>query len=112
VVVPLKVTTLPGFHVNSDKPRGEYLIPFKVSWTPGPLQAGQVTYPEPQMMKVGQDTLSVFTGTFVVQTAVTAPDGVAAGPVSLVGKVHYQACNDQMCFRPATAEVKVPVTIR
>src|SRR5438067_611500 len=38
VTQTLKIAVLPGFHVNSDKPRDEFLIPLKLAWTDGPLK--------------------------------------------------------------------------
>src|SRR4051794_27362289 len=35
----LKVIIQPGLHVNSDKPKGEYLIPLKLEWENGPIVA-------------------------------------------------------------------------
>jgi thioredoxin:protein disulfide reductase len=112
ISIPVKVSTLPGFHVNSDKPRGEFLIPFSLSWQQSGLKSQRITYPAAETIKVGNDDLSVFTGTFNVTTEFVASSDAPAGPATLTGKVHYQACNNQMCFRPATAEVSVPVVIR
>ena len=53
VTQTLSVTVLPGFHVNSDKPKDEFLIPLKLTWNPGPLEAGAITYPKPEDIKVG-----------------------------------------------------------
>jgi DsbC/DsbD-like thiol-disulfide interchange protein len=106
----LKVTVLPGFHVNNDKPKDEFLIPLKLTWT-GPLEAKSVTYPKPEEIKVGGQTLVVFTGAFVIQTSFKAPEGLAAGSTAMTGKLRYQACNNEMCFRPATIEVKLPVAV-
>lgn len=107
----LRVMTLPGFHVNSDKPNGEYIIPLTLKWAPDPLHAGDVKYPEPEKLKVGNDTLSVFTGSFTISTSFKAPEDAKPGPTTITGEVHYQACNTQMCFRPSTVEVHVPVLI-
>ncbi len=107
----LNVAVLPGFHVNSDKPKDEFLIPLKLTWTAGPLQAQSVTYPKPEEVKVGNDMLSVFTGSFNIQTAFKAPASATPGPATVLGKLRYQACNNQMCFRPATIEIRVPVLI-
>lgn len=112
IVLPLKVATFPGFHVNTDKPKGEYVIPFKLFWNPGLLKEEQVHYPEGQTMKVGSDELSVFTGTFVVRTDFKVPADAAQGPAILTGRIHYQACNNQMCFRPANLDVRVPIVIQ
>src|SRR5690348_18265148 len=50
--IPLTVQS--GFHVNSSKPREEYLIPLKLTWTStGALQAGGIDYPKPSIEKFG-----------------------------------------------------------
>lgn len=107
----LRLMTLPSYHVNSNKPSGEYIIPLTLKWTADPFQPEDIKYPEPEKLKVGTDTLSVFTGTFTIETQFKAPADAKPGPVTITGKVHYQACNTQMCFRPATIEVHVPVLI-
>lgn len=101
----------PGFHVNSDKPKDEFLIPLKLTWTGTALQPGAVTYPKSEDVKVGNDQVSVFTGKFTVETKFTAAASAAPGPALMTGKLHYQACNNQMCFRPAITEVRLPVVI-
>src|ERR1700733_1267059 len=47
----LKTVVLTGFHVNSDKPKDEFLIPFKLTWT-GPLETKAINYPKPEEVKV------------------------------------------------------------
>lgn len=108
----LRVTVLPGFHVNSDKPKDDYLIPLKLTWNAGPLEAKSISYPKPEEVKVGADTLRVFTGTFEIQTEFRAPGNAAPGSGTVTGKLRYQACNSDMCFRPASIEIRVPVTIQ
>jgi DsbC/DsbD-like thiol-disulfide interchange protein len=103
--------TLPGFHVNSDKPNGEYIIPLTLKWDAAPIEADSVEYPKPESLKVGNETLSVFTGDFVIESQFRAPANAPTGPATITGKIHYQACNTTMCFRPATLEVHVPVLI-
>src|SRR6185312_418434 len=107
----LKVSVLPGFHVNSDKPKDEFLIPLKLTWQGGPLEAAGVIYPKPEDIKVGNDMLAVFTGSFTIQTRFRARESAAAGPAIMTGKLRYQACNNQMCFRPSSVDVRLPVSI-
>ncbi len=111
VTQTLQVVVQPGFHVNSDKPKDEFIIPLKLTWTPGLLDVKGVEFPKPEELKVGEQNLLVFTGTFAVKTRFQAPAGAPPGPATLVGKIHYQACSSDMCFRPATIEVKLPVVI-
>ncbi len=108
----LRVEVLPGFHVNSDKPKDEYLIPLKLTWTGGPLVPKSITYPKPEEIKVGPDMVVVFTGAFDVRTEFQVPEQSPAGPASMTGKLRYQACNNQMCFRPASIDVRLPVVIQ
>lgn len=107
----LKVEVLPGFHVNSDHPKDEFLIPLKLTWD-GPLVASSFTFPKPEEIQVGQDHLLVLTGTFNISTEFKVPDSVPAGSTTMTGKLRYQACSNQMCFRPATVDVKLPVIIQ
>ena len=111
VTATLTVSVLPGFHVNSDMPKDEFLIPLKVTWTNGPLEAQSVTYPKAEEIKVGSDMLAVFTGNFDLQTKFIAPQQAPPGLATVTGKLRYQACNNEMCFRPATVEVHLPVVI-
>jgi thioredoxin:protein disulfide reductase len=108
----LTISIQPGYHVNSNKPRDEFLIPLQLTWSPGPLTAESVSYPKPEDIKVGPDTLSVFTGKLVLVTKFRAGNQASALPASMTGKLHYQACNNQMCFRPVTVDVRLPVVIQ
>jgi len=108
----LHVTVQPGSHVNSDKPKDEYLIPLKLEWESGPVTAQSISYPQPEQIKVGNDTLSVFTGSFALSTVFKAAKDAPAGARSLNGKLRYQACNDQMCFRPSSLIIHLPVVVQ
>ena len=108
----LDLAVLPGFHVNSDKPKDEYLIPLKLSWTSGPLQSQDITYPKPEETKVGGQSVLVFTGNFHISTKFQAPGNAPKGSAAMVGKLRYQACNNQMCFRPTTVDIHVPVSVQ
>ncbi len=101
----------PGLHVNSDKPKDEFIIPLKLTWGGGPLEAKSISYPKPEEIQVGGQTLTVFTGTFKIETDFRAPEHAQAGTATMTGKLHYQACNNQMCFRPGTIDVRLPVAI-
>lgn len=103
-----------GFHVNSNKPNDDYLIPLRLTWDKAPLEAGAVEYPEPQLEKsaFSDKPLSVYSGTFRVVTAFRAPADAAPGPAAIAGKLRYQACNNRECLQPRTMEIRVPVEIR
>lgn len=111
LVETLKVVVQPGFHVNSDKPKDEFVIPLKLTWDDGPLEAKSTSYPKPEEIQVGGEKLTVFTGAFNIQTNFKVPERAQPGTATMAGKLRYQACNDQMCFRPAITDVRLPVVI-
>jgi thioredoxin:protein disulfide reductase len=111
VVETLRIVVQPGFHVNSDKPKDEFVIPLKLTWGDGPLEAMSTSYPKPEEIQVGSQKLTVFTGRFNIQTEFKAAEHAQSGTAIMMGKLRYQACNDQMCFRPSTIDVRLPVVI-
>ena len=115
VQAKIPVAVRPGFHVNSNTPTEEYLIPLKLTWTSaGALENGSVTYPKPAMEKYefAEKPLSVFTGDFELVANFKVAANAPAGPGAAVGKLHYQACNDRACFPPKTVEVTIPYQIQ
>jgi Disulphide bond corrector protein DsbC len=113
-VARLKVSLQSGYHVNSNTPSDEYLIPLKLTWTPGPLESPSVSYPKPQMEKYefSDKPLSVLTGNFELNTTFKVPANAPVGPSVMAGKLRYQACNNKACFPPKTADVKLPVQVQ
>lgn len=103
-----------GYHVNSDKPAENYLIPLRLSWEAGPLAPAAVVFPKPEMQKFeySEKPLSVFTGDFQIVTRFKVEASAAAGPGVLAGKLRYQACSHNTCYRPATAEIRLPYDIQ
>lgn len=112
VIEALNVAILPGFHVNGDKPRDEFLIPLKLTWNGGPLETKSISYPQPEELQVGAEKLVVLTGRFQIRTEFKVPESAPSGATAIAGKLRYQACNNQMCFRPATADISLPVVIQ
>lgn len=102
-----------GFHVNSNTPSDDYLIPLKITWTAAPLEVQGVDYPKPKMEKYefSEKPLSVFTGDFELITRFKVPASAAPGMQVITGKLRYQACSHKECFPPKTIEVRLPVDI-
>lgn len=111
--IPVSVQT--GFHVNSNKPNEEYLIPLKLTWTStGALEAGEVVYPKPSLEKYefAEKPLSVLTGAFDLVANFKVAGYASAGPGAAAGKLRYQACNNRACFPPKTVDVTVSYQIQ
>lgn len=115
VEAKIAVSVQPGFHVNSNTPSDAYLIPLKLTWAAGgALEPGAVVFPKPQMEKYefSEKPLSVFTGDFNLTAKFKVPEGAAAGPGIMLGKLRYQACNNNSCFPPKSAEVRLSYQIQ
>jgi len=112
-VQTLKVSIRPGYHANSSKPSEAYLIPFRLTWEPGPLEAAEVVYPPAKTEKFSfsETPLSIYDGSFDVVTKFRKTATAQPGPAVMTGKLRYQACNDKMCLPPKTVEVKLPLVI-
>jgi thiol:disulfide interchange protein DsbD len=110
----LKAELQPGFHVNSNMPGDDYLIPIKLTWNKDPLEAEQVTYPKPQMEKLSFSTnpISVYTGAFEIGTRFKAPSTAMPGMAFMNGKLRYQACNNKECLPPRTVDVRVTLDVQ
>ena len=101
-----------GYHINSNRPNDRNLIAtaLKFDKMPG-LVLTPVVYPKAKMQKFefSEKPLSVFDGNIVLRfTARALPN---AGGNTLKGKLTIQACNDQLCLRPQTVDVSIPIEV-
>ncbi|NVK87549.1 MAG: thioredoxin domain-containing protein [Gammaproteobacteria bacterium] len=90
----LKVTVnlASGWHINSNTPRHDYLIPTAVA-----VPAGyQIEYPPAQLVQLGFEPqpLSVFEGRFAI--VIKRPEVAASTRIELP----LQACSDRVCLQP------------
>jgi len=116
VAATLLATIKPGFHINSNKPVQEYLIPTRVELLEAPpFVLEKADFPPGEMKAFGfaaDEELSVYEGTVRVPLELRAKPGAAAGNHNLRLAFHYQACNDRFCLRPAQREVVLKVMLR
>lgn len=113
VKIPVQLQS--GFHVNSNTPSEEYLIPLRLTWEKSAaFETVETIFPEPQTEKYefSPKPLSVFTGDFEIVARVKARDLASSGPGILLGKLRYQACSKTVCYRPRTIEVRLPYQIQ
>lgn len=103
-----------GYHVNSSKPLGKYAIPTAVEIkAPEGIKVGPLAYPRAvvRSFKFSEEKLAVYEGRAIVRFNVTVPAGRELGAADLTARVRYQSCTDEVCFAPATKEVKMPIEI-
>ena len=113
--VELQFRIARGFHINSNAPTEEYLIPTGLKMeAPTDIVVGRITYPDGQNITLpfAPDLkLNVYTGDFSVFVNVRPLSTVIPGKYALHGRLKYQACDKAACYppkeMPVTFEIKV-----
>lgn len=101
-----------GLHSQSNTPLESSLIPLVATLQSGPVKVQRVAYPAPTIENYPQlGKVSVYTGKVIVYAFVEVPGDGAHGPVTIAGKVRYQLCDEQACFRPQTTDFSISTTI-
>ncbi len=113
--VPLSFRVASGYHINSNKPKSEFLIPtvLKIEATTD-IVIGKTTYPDGQDMSFAFDPdekLNVFTGEFKVDVQVRPLHSVQAGKYVIRGTLKYQACDNAACYPPKQLPISFDVKI-
>lgn len=103
-----------GYHINSNRPSDKNLIPtaLKLERAAG-LTTTPVIYPKAKMEKFefSPKPLSVLDGKFLLRLTVRARPSTAPGSQTLKAKLTVQACNNQLCLRPQTIDLSIPLQV-
>jgi hypothetical protein len=104
-----------GFHVNSNRPKSEFLIPTALKLNaPTDIVIGRVGYPAGQEMSFAfapEDKLSVYTGEFPVTVEIHPLAGVLPARYMIHGELRYQACDNAACYPPKKLPVQFEVKV-
>ena len=112
--VALKVTLDPGFHVNSNTPLDDLLIPTVLTLDPpAGISLEAVAFPEAILLEqVGaEQPLAVFEEEFRIGAALSLDAALSPGSYAVPGTLRYQACNERMCFNPTNAPIQFDLTV-
>lgn len=113
--VSLDFRVASGFHINSNTPKSEFLIPTALKMdVPTDIVLGKIDYP------AGKDTsfpfspdekLNVYSGDFKIDLTVHPLTSVVPGKYAMHGVLRYQACDNAQCFPPKTLPVSFDVKV-
>jgi hypothetical protein len=111
--LPFRVTS--GYHINSNKPTSELLVPtvLKVN-PPTDIVIAKLAYPAGEDRSFPfspEDKLNVYTGDFTVTGLVRAARTTPPGKYRVRGMLKYQACDDRACYPPGQLPVAFDVKI-
>lgn len=113
--VTLNFHVAPGFHINSNKPAAEYLIPTLLRLdVPTDIVVGKTAYPPGEEMSFAfapNEKLSVYSGDFSLSVSVRPLASVLPSKYEFHGNLRYQACDNAACYPPKNLPVQFEVKV-
>ena len=103
-----------GFHVNSSRPLEKFLIATQLQIeAPQGVRVGPVSYPRATLrsLKFSKNKVSVYEGKATMRFNISVPASFGSDSFDLKGRLHYQSCNDEVCFPPQTRELTFSVKV-
>lgn len=105
----------PGFHINARKPSAEYLIRTDLhpNLPAGFKSAGEIAYPQGALktFAFSKTPLNVYQDKIVLRVPLSAQPDAPLGAQRIPLKLHYQACNNEVCLPPVTLDVDAQITV-
>jgi Disulphide bond corrector protein DsbC len=104
-----------GYHINSNTPKSEFLIPtaLKID-VPTDIILGKIEYPAGEDRKFPfspDETLNVYSGDFTIAVGVHPLRSVVPGKYVMHGVLRYQACDNAACYPPKNLPVSFEVKV-
>jgi hypothetical protein len=104
-----------GYHINSNHPGSELLIPTTLKLEPpSDLAAGGVVYPPGKTLSFPFDPtekLNVYSDAFTVKARLSAAHTASTGNFTVHGQLRYQACSDNACYPPKNIPLQFDVHV-
>jgi Thiol:disulfide interchange protein DsbD, N-terminal len=107
---------VPGFHINSNKPSSELLIPTAINFdVPTNISITGVAYPAGENYTFAfspDEKLSVYTGDFTVTGKIMTTSVTPKGTYRVHATLRYQACDNRACYPPASIPLHFDVNVQ
>jgi hypothetical protein len=104
-----------GYHINSNTPRSEFLIPTALRMElPTDIILGKIEYPAGEDLGFPfspDEKLSVYSGDFTIALGVHPLKSVVPGKYEMRGVLRYQACDNAACFPPKNLPVSFEIKV-
>ena len=112
VLATIKFKIAQEFHIMSDNPGSENLLPTTFKIEPvQEIEFGKIIFPSSSSFKIEgtEEIFNVFSDTICLKVPVSVSKKIVAGIYKTEAKLFYQACDSRKCYFPK--EFKFPVTI-
>jgi DsbC/DsbD-like thiol-disulfide interchange protein len=107
----LDITPKPGIHVYA--PGAKDYVPIAVVMDPHPGVAfADLQYPKSEMMDFAGEKVPVYQQAFKLVEEASIARSVKRGTLTLTGTVKYQACDDRVCFIPASVPERWTIKVK
>ena len=101
-----------GFHVNSNEPLEDGLIPTELSLDPPEgVRLEGIAWPESFLFEVAGEPLAVFEEEFLIGASLALDPDLAVGDYVVPGRLRYQACDNTICYFPTTATLEFHLSV-
>ena len=102
-VIAIELSIDSRYHINSDRPLEDYLIPTTLELEPlAGVRFGKPVFPAALVKKLpfSDSPMAVYEGTIKISVEITPDASLQQKDIVLNGKVRYQACDDRACLPP------------
>ncbi|MGD8778077.1 MAG: thioredoxin family protein [Ignavibacteria bacterium] len=110
----LKVEIKHGWHINSNKPNDEFLIPSEITAESNGIKLANVKYPEAHILALefSEKPVSVYEGKEEIELTFAVEENASIDKLTVEVKFEYQACNDKTCMPPTSITDTITVEIK
>lgn len=110
----LELTISPGFHINSQNPEDDLLVPTSVEFKEDPaFEVKEIIFPETKTkkFKFSEKPLSVYEGQVEIKARIELGKDARPDSLDLAGQIRYQACDEQACLKPTSTSFKAKIKV-
>ena len=101
------------WHINSNKPYDDYLIPTKLTLENKDFNIEKTLYPKAHDLKLSfsEKPLSVWQDEIVIGCLVKASENLSPGNYPLIVSLDYQGCNNATCLPPTSVKDTIQIEV-
>lgn len=113
VIISLSIAVSQTWHINSNKPNDEFLIPSEITARGNGLKLIGVKYPKAHELKLSfsEEPVSVYEATSTAKLTFGTSQNAPIGKQKIIITLDYQACNDVSCLPPNTTTTEFELEV-
>ncbi len=102
-----------NWHINSNKPNDDFLIPSEIFLKGNGISLSKIKYPEAHNIKLSfsDSPVSVYEGSVIFDITISVDKNAVSSKQNVEIKLNYQACNDESCLPPNSAKANFELEI-